>query len=500
MKRRDFLLNLSGVAAAALFPRLAAADSWITDFSIGRKRHPYLAAYAGSGEEMLATPALALEGKLPAALRGTLYRNGPARLERGGLRYHHWFDGDGMVQAFRFSDNGVSHTGRMVRTEKYAAESRAGKFLRPAFGTVFPGMEATTHADALNVANTNVIPHSGELLALWEGGSAYALDAATLETLGPKVWRADLKGMPFSAHPKIDADGTLWNFGLDPISSTLVLYRISPRGAVLKAEAFQLPNLAMVHDFAITAHHLIFLLPPFQFDQARLASGASFLDCHRWLPAAPLRILTVAKDDWSQRRIVEMDNGFVFHLGNAWEDEAGVIRFDYVRYDDATIMTHNIPNRMRGTAAETPLARTWLVTLDARRQRVTQQPLPGEVEFPRVDPRHVGLRYRQLFNVSRTRSSGALFFNAVVRRELETGKTDAFDYGSGFVAEEHLFVPRPASKQEGDGWLIGSAFDVRRNITVLSVFDALHLSAGPIARASLPYALPLGLHGSFAPA
>jgi carotenoid cleavage dioxygenase len=31
----------------------------------------------------------------------------------------------------------------------------------------------------------------------------------------------------------------------------------------------------------------------------------------------------------------------------------------------------------------------------------------------------------------------------------------------------------------------------------LSVFDAEHLADGPLAQASLPYVLPLGLHGQF---
>jgi len=33
--------------------------------------------------------------------------------------------------------------------------------------------------------------------------------------------------------------------------------------------------------------------------------------------------------------------------------------------------------------------------------------------------------------------------------------------------------------------------------TTLAVFDAAAVDAGPIARARLPYGLPLGLHGNF---
>ena len=42
-----------------------------------------------------------------------------------------------------------------------------------------------------------------------------------------------------------------------------------------------------------------------------------------------------------------------------------------------------------------------------------------------------------------------------------------------------------------------SAVQPQRQRTVLSCFAADHLAAGPVAQATLPYALPLGLHGAF---
>ena len=43
---------------------------------------------------------LRVEGRLPAGLRGTLYRNGPGLLARKGQRYRHWFDGDGLIRRY----------------------------------------------------------------------------------------------------------------------------------------------------------------------------------------------------------------------------------------------------------------------------------------------------------------------------------------------------------------------------------------------------------------
>ena len=154
-----------------------------------------------------------LRGRWPAELRGRFYRNGPALVERAGERYHHWFDGDGMVQQFSIGAGRVSHRGRLVRTAKLKAEQQAGRFLMSALGTRIEGGPPSGGPDSHNVANTNAIEHAGQVLALWEGGSAYALHPADLSTRGPVTWRSDLQQVPFSAHPKVDSGGNLWNFG-----------------------------------------------------------------------------------------------------------------------------------------------------------------------------------------------------------------------------------------------------------------------------------------------
>ena len=65
------------------------------------------------------SPVAFVEGEIPEALRGgTLYRNGPARFERGGERYAHMLDGDGYVCRFAFDAEGesVSFRSRFVKT------------------------------------------------------------------------------------------------------------------------------------------------------------------------------------------------------------------------------------------------------------------------------------------------------------------------------------------------------------------------------------------------
>lgn len=173
----------------------------------------------------------------------------------------------------------------------------------------------------MNAANTNLLPFNGKLYALWEGGSAIELDPRTLDTVGIRTWRDDLKSMPFSAHPKIDQDASMWNFGAMLGADRLTLYHIGANGELLQAGVVEVPQLAMVHDFAISANHLIFLVPPYDLLPD---TELSFAERHAWAgsgtKARPMRAVVVAKATLQVRQVFELDRHMVFHFGNAYDD------------------------------------------------------------------------------------------------------------------------------------------------------------------------------------
>jgi all-trans-8'-apo-beta-carotenal 15,15'-oxygenase len=503
MDRRQFLLGLGTAAVAGALPAWAqgalpdGADEYFTDFRRGMKAHPWLGAYAGTATDFDSGP-ISFQGRLPAGLSGTLYRNGPALFERAGVRYQHWFDGDGMVQAYTLNGGKLSHRGRFVRTKKYIAESEKGAFIYPGFGSTTRIKVPVSSADAINPANTSVIPHGGRLLALWEGGSAHELDLKTLDTRGPVSWREDYKGMPFSAHPKVEPDGTMWNFGA--FDNHLALYKISAAGKLEKAEIIKVTNLAMNHDFVVSQRHLIFVLPDMRINRAKLREGHSFVDSFEFPKGQPMRVLTVEKDDFSKQRWYELPPGFVFHFGNAWEEKSGQIRFDCVLSDPgAEVMTNTMRQLMRGDVGNLAngASRSAQVVIDPAAGTIRHTLATEDVEFPRVDPRVVAQRNRQLFHTASLGDGAGFSMNAVLRYDLESGKTDSYRFASEYSLEEHIPVPRPGSTREGEGWLVGCAYNARTGRTELNVFDAMRLAAGPLATAKLPYAIPIGFHGHF---
>ena len=492
------LVHLGAPITRAFGGGAAAGDDWSAEFAARLDADPALLGFKGVAADDLAGTAR-IQGRLPPELRGTFYRNGPAVHERFGLRYRHWFDGDGMVQAFRFDGGTVTHRGRVLRTPKLARETEAGRRVYPGFATAVEGGARVRGPDDLNTANTSILDHDGELLALWEGGSASVLDRETLGWRGFKVWADGFEGVPFTAHPKVEPDGTVWAFGLSYApAARLVVYRIAPNGALVDGAVLDVGPLGMVHDFVVTKRHLVIVFPPLVFEPVAALDGA-FLDAFEWRPEFGSRALVVAKDDFGRRRWHQLPAGFGFHHGNGWEDSDGTIRFDHCVAADPSLMTERFRYVMRGELHPAAPARYTRISLHSH-GRADVETAADWAEFPRVAPAVVGRRNRYVYTLGADEDADGPFLDRLEKRDVERGTVETFDFASDVVPEEHVFVPKPSGRSEDDGWLVGTCLDHERRASGVAVFDARRVGDGPVARAWLDYPLPLGFHGQFTPA
>jgi len=495
MSRRKILKSLAMGGLASM-----ASYSFAADASSGAFARSFAALdgalHAGPGEGgQWAVADIAIKGRLPEALRGTLYRNGPARFALGSTRYQHWFDGDGMVQTFRLQGGKASYRGQLLRTPKLQEEEASGRFLYPGFGTSMADGAPVRSADSVNTANINLLAMQGgkSLYALWEAGSALQIDPENLATQGFKVWSPETQGAPFSAHPRTAPDGTVWNFGYAAHSGKLIIYEIAPNGKLRRQTMLDAPQADMVHDFAITENYLIFLLMPLIAKPGRPPLGS--LDRYEWQAQSPLLVMLVNKSDFSVQRM-ELPNGGVFHLGNAWE-EKGLIRLGYARYTE--FLPHlkglSLPNP---TARPNELARWTQVEINLTQGTARQSDVGlAGVEFPRFDARLTGLRNDLVVLMQNTGSAGNddWGMDSVLTHRGEN--TERYRYGSDWIAEEHVYVPAPGSNAPASGWVLGTALHKASGKTTLSVFEANAIAKGPVAQLALPFGLPLGLHGQF---
>jgi carotenoid cleavage dioxygenase len=501
VSRRKVLRQLAAIGVGAgLAGQALAKPARAADFAAAVATQPLLSPFKGvtdaSGD--IDCPALQRHGRWPAELRGRFYRNGPSLFERGGERYHHWFDGDGMVQQFTLGESSIAHRGRLVRTSKLQAEQRAGRFLMSTLGTQVDGGPPATGPDSFNTANTNALEHAGRVLALWEGGSAYGMNPADLATQGPITWGPGLQQVPFSAHPKVDASGTLWNIGTQ--GKAIVVWQIDAAGRLVRTQVGESPFPGgMVHDMAVTERYIVLPLPPVRLDFSVPAGDGPRRFALQ--PGEPLRVLVMAKADITQRRIFELPAEMIFHVGNAHETADGRIVLSYIGAPDAWFLDRGAVALMAGQPAPAGAVALQIVTLDMASGRAHQQSIAGEAEFPRVHPQRIGLPARWLltgaaWGAHASRTQHALL-HGVQLVDTQTGRARRYDYGEHLVAEEHVFVPKPGKTGELDAWLLGTTFDARRQATVLNLLDAAHIEDGPVAQAVLPYLLPLGFHGNF---
>ncbi len=451
-----------------------------------------------------------VEGAVPEGLRGILFRNGPGRMEVYGQRYGHPFDGDGHLNRFEFTDAGIGYRNRYVRTREFLAEEAARKIVYRNFGTNVPG---GFHKNLLrmrfkNAANTSVVMHAGRLHALWEGGWPHRIDPRTLDTLarddlggalrndGNFIERLIAPELPYSAHPRLDpATGELFNFGVASGKvPALMLYNLSPEGVCVRRERLELSAKGFLHDFTITPNHRVFFHTPVAFDTSRVLLGLVTPVESLHPTGEPTQILLLPRRGTGVQSFTARPC-FIFHFANAFEDGAHVI-VDAARMD--TLPSAGVAARLlAGKAERFPSPRLTRYILDTRSGAVEERRLtehPGEL--PTINPAHWTLPHRYTWSIGMI-SHQSPYGTAILKVDAETRSSTVHDFAP-WLAGEPIFVARPGSCAEDDGWLLVMCYDPHTHGGELLVLDAADLRT--LCRARMPHHSPLGFHGTWVPA
>lgn len=453
--------------------------------------------YRPFGAEMDA-PDLVIEGRLPEGLEGTFYRNGPDPLHppREGDRYH-VFDGDGMIYAIRLAGGRASLRNRWVRTRKYELERAAGRRLFGVLGNPRFNDPSVSPAD-YNTANTHVWPHAGRLFALMEGCPPVAIDPETLATLGSETFEGRVTG-PFTAHPKTDpADGAMHAFGYSAKGpgSTAVRYDVIDAAGRHRHQAWlDQPYASMMHDFALTERRVVFPCLPVVLSLERAMAGKPMAAWESDRPAA-FGVMDKEGAGGTEVRWFETEPVFTFHVANSFDDGPDVV-IDVAGSRRAPLMP-SADGQPADPQATRFFLRRWRIGGNGHFREETIDDL--EVQFPRIDDRVQGRRYRKAFvnGTARPTAGRVDGFDTVAAVDVETGVRDAFSFGDGAYRGEPMFVPR--GPEEGDGWLLTLVWDSERNESFLAILNARHVAAGPVARVLMPARVPAGFHCHWRPA
>ena len=418
---------------------------------------------------------LEVRGAIPPELRGAYYRNGPN--PRSGSSAH-WFFGDGMVHGIALEGGEASwYRNRWVRTRPYEEGDEKAQLVRE------DGSVDLTAAKA----NTHVVGHAGKILALVETSLPIEL-TRELDTVGLCDFGGRLT-TAMTAHPKVcPATGEMHFFGYAFAPPYLTYHRADARGELVQSEVIELRGPSMVHDFAITERHVIFMDLPVVFDADRALEGTM---PYAWSDDYGARLGVMPRGGrGSDVRWFEIEPCYAFHSLNAFDRGQEVV-LDIARY----------PELWRKSATDFRTASLHRFQIDLDAGAVREEPLDDQgIEFPRVDPRREGLPHRFGYAVTYRAGPDEAAINALIQYDLERGGSKVHEFGPGRVPGEGVFAPASADGAEDEGWVLSLVYDEGRNTSDLVILDASNFDKPPVASVALPQRVPFGFHGSWVPA
>lgn len=448
--------------------------------------------FAPIQDELTDAPCEVTQGAIPNDLVGTYIRNGPnSRFPPIGS-YTYPLDGDGMIHAISFEGGRARYRNRYVRTPSLAAEEKAGRALwggvltpiAPSADEVGPELAEKPFRDMPDI---NIVRHGGRFLALAEGDLPFAL-TDDLSTVGPWSFSGMLAG-GICAHPKIDpvtGDMVVFRYAFDPPHLSWAV--VGADGAVIRPpEPIDIDAAYMIHDCAITEHHLVLFVCPLRFD-------FTTKNVLSWEPDRGTRIAVVRRDAGAAGiRWFETDAFWVWHFANAHEEGSagsGRIVVDYPHWSHPGF-GHEKP--AAGGVHRTVLdLGAGVVSIEQRDERLC--------EFPRIDDRRLGRIQRYFHTVAKDPDApgGLGVWNALRRYDLQTGAVAERRMGTVAVGEA-VFAPGAGAdvSDENAGYLLTYAYDSERFETFFLILAASDITGEPVATLRMPRRVPFGLHGSW---
>jgi carotenoid cleavage dioxygenase len=452
---------------------------------------PHLSGRFAPVHREITSSDIEVEGAVPSDLVGAYVRNGPNPRFTPLGSYLYPMEGDGMLHGVWFgADGGLRYRNRWVRTAGMRAEERAGRAL-------FGGLMTPAFVDPARLGDDpdpgwpnrldafiHIVRHAGRYLALEEGLPGYEV-TPELDTIRRYDFDGGLpKGM--CAHPKIDpATGEMVVFRYDIEAPFLTWAVVGADGTVTRPETVVegVDRGFMIHDFAITEHHLVLTVAPAVFDLDAMLAGGDML---AWKSELGVRVAVIARDG-SATHWFEHDPYWVWHYANAYETN-DTVRMDFPAW--------NVPGFLVPDTTVTGAYQRAVFDLAAGTMEL-ETLHDGMSEFPRIDDRRIGQEHRYVLVTS---GSGQLDVvpgehDVLGRVDVQTG--ERLEYPTGGIVGEPVFAPKPGATDELDGYYVAFVNALDAGHTTLDVWDARAFPAPPVARLHLPQRVPNGLHGNW---
>ena len=465
------------------------------NLALDTEDNPYLLdGYAPVDTEITAQD-LEVIGEIPDDLNGLYVRNGPNPRYRPTGRYH-WFDGDGMLHGLHFRDGTATYRNRWVRTIGYQRDQVAGKAMSAGMMEDTSNNPDDTFRKLKDTANTDVVFHNGNLLAMWYlAGDAYKVDPHTLQTVGIEDWNGQHQGC-VSAHAKVDErTGEFIFFDYGPEAPYMWYGVVSPDGVLKHFVPVPLPGARMPHDMWITENYSILMDLPLYADPEVQAQGRHKLIFNR---AIPSRFAVLPRYGSTQEvQWFEAEPCFIYHTINAWEDGDDIV-LEFCR-----TRRPKPPGQPTTGPLESVLdylrldAQYYRYRFNLKTGATSEGPIDDlNTEFPVINTQFLGHKSRYAYNIA-IENDHTLLFDGLVKYDNQTEASTRFDFGDGRWGSEAPFAPRPNTKAEDDGYLVSFVYDANADRSEAVILDAAGMDE--VCRVIIPQRVPHGYHACWVP-
>jgi carotenoid cleavage dioxygenase-like enzyme len=448
-----------------------------------------------------------VSGEIPDSIKGSLYRNGPGRVERGGQVTEHWFDGDGAILGVHFENGQAYATYKYIQSEMYKEEEAAGKYIYAGYGSKMnvPFWKRPLIQKFKNPGNTSVQVLPDKLLALYEGGLPYSLDPETLETHKMDDLGFLLEHESLSAHPKVDPETQeVYNFGIKKGPKfELCAYKFSKEGKLIKRNNVPV-RFNNIHDCVIAGRYLIVMNFATKFEKLipALLGFGTLKDCVKAAPELGTEVYVFDRSDMSLVKNFTMDPFFSYHFTNGYEEKDGNVYIEFVRHhshEEFHDWASSLHHFDQPTPEEPNTSLAYMrINVQEGKLLETQDILDIGAEFPCVADAKVGKQWRYTtFTTGGSQNDHATDkqVGAIARYDQKTQKMQMFEHGK----DKYCSEPAMASFKEDpeNGHLFTVVYDAAAHSSELWIHDTRNFEDEPICKLALPEVVPLGFHGKW---